>query len=465
MRENLNHPLRNVVVVGALLRVVVSLATVWPDAYPFILVAARTMAHPGSGYASHDIYPPAWFAIVFLSLGPVARASGLALLNPIPDVGYLLRRVPSLMLPAIPTPWANVGLKAPWIAADILAAVLIYRASKSIAGEVNARRAGTWWLLNPIVVLSSSVLGQYDSAVALFSLLAVCLALNGAFFGAGIAFGLGLALKPTGWVILLPLVGLVLVSDRAGSPEGVGIKNPNVPLPTGAARIAALLFGALIPLLAFIPGSRLLGVGSSLRTRLSFPTLGGINFWVIELLPFEPFGSIWKWGHGHFSIVQGASVIIGLAGAVLVVLCWLLGSGMARRNVVYVVCASALLISLQVMPLTQPHYFVVVYPFLIISGAIGLVPRLGVHLLGMLLAGYILSIWGPMFILLPVAVNHNVLPLRWLFDATAWYASLRGLVNAELSRDLRLLTGSVAVGCVAWLILAGMKGVIGGRAR
>ncbi len=455
--STLYHPIRNLILVSLLLRVTLALITTWPDVYPFLLIAERTMAHSGSGYRSFNIYPPAWFAVTFVFLGPLVKFLGLSrLVELIPDSAYLLRWVPSLALTYVPSPLAGVAVRAPWIIADLLTAFLIYRIVRSLSDERQARTATKLWLLNPLVILSSSVLGQYDSIVALFTLLSIYLAMNGGFLGAGIAFGLGLAFKPTAWIIGLPLAGLILAFQResvkiepgrAGSPRG--------PLEMVVAGVK-LVSGALVPLLALLPGNALLGVGSSFRTRLEFPILGGINLWLVELIPSDPLTTLWNWGHTHFVIVQAVNIIASLAAAGVITFAMLRGPLRAHPCVAYIAAAAALLIFLETTPYAQPHYFVVVFPFLIIGNTWGMIPRNAMTLLAVALAGNILSIWGPFFLWLPLAMHYPLLSARWLMDRTIAFMTSGGLINSELYRDLRLLFGLVAVGCIVWLIVVCM---------
>lgn len=444
------------VAVGILFRLILALATVWPDAYPFSLIAARTMAHPGAGHTSFNVYPPAWFAITFVFLGPLAQLLGLArLLTPVPGADYLLQRVPSLTLQSIPTPWVSLALKVPWIIADGCTMLLIYRIVRDLADEKAAIRASLLWWFSPLVLLGSSVLGQYDSAVALFTILAVYLVRQRAFLGAGIAFGLGLALKPAAWVLVVLLAGLIFASGRQREQTRVSPLRRTL---TPSAMISFLQFsgGVVIPLLVSLWGNRLLGVGMSLRTRLQFPALGGINVWLIELVPFDPMQTLWRWGHSHFAGVQQASLFGSLLIACIVTVT-LLRSKHVHASAAYVACGVTLLTSLLVGPLTQPHYFLVAYPFLAVCTAMGMLPRAGFHTLSIALTGYILSIWGPLFILLPLAVNYQLIGTPRVIAATVSFMEARGVFNAEIFRDLRLLFGILAVACAVWLAQTGWR--------
>jgi hypothetical protein len=102
----------------------------------------------------------------------------------------------------------NLAIKLPIIAANIcLAYLVVYILNKFGVQEKISRRAWIFLLFNPFLLCASSAWGQFDSVVALLSLLSLFLLWQGKLIIPAILLGLAVSLKPTA----LPLAAVAFV--------------------------------------------------------------------------------------------------------------------------------------------------------------------------------------------------------------------------------------------------------------
>jgi hypothetical protein len=102
----------------------------------------------------------------------------------------------------------NLAIKIPIIAANICLACLVARLLNKLGAEINtARKAWIFLLFNPFLLYASSAWGQFDSIVALLSLLALYQLSEGRLVGSAVLLALAIAFKP----IAMPLAPAVFV--------------------------------------------------------------------------------------------------------------------------------------------------------------------------------------------------------------------------------------------------------------
>jgi hypothetical protein len=102
----------------------------------------------------------------------------------------------------------NLAIKIPIIAANICLACLVARLLNKLGvRKITARKAWIFLLFNPFLLYASSAWGQFDSIVALVSLLALYKLSQGRLAGSALLLALAIALKP----IAMPLVPAVFV--------------------------------------------------------------------------------------------------------------------------------------------------------------------------------------------------------------------------------------------------------------
>ncbi|MGD0749819.1 MAG: hypothetical protein ABSA23_00245 [Anaerolineales bacterium] len=102
----------------------------------------------------------------------------------------------------------NLAIKLPIIASNIcLAYCVLYILRKSGAQEKVSRTAWIFLLFNPFLLLTSSAWGQFDSVVALLSILSLFLLSEGGLIIPAILLALAISLKP----IALPLILVICI--------------------------------------------------------------------------------------------------------------------------------------------------------------------------------------------------------------------------------------------------------------
>jgi Gpi18-like mannosyltransferase len=96
----------------------------------------------------------------------------------------------------------NLAIKLPVIAANICLACLVVHILNGLGANGKAsRKAWIFMLFNPFLLVCSSAWGQFDSLVALFSLLSLYLLSHGKTIGPAVLLALAISCKP----IALPL--------------------------------------------------------------------------------------------------------------------------------------------------------------------------------------------------------------------------------------------------------------------
>jgi hypothetical protein len=102
----------------------------------------------------------------------------------------------------------NLAIKLPIIVANIcLAYLVVYILNKFCVQEKISRRAWIFLLFNPFLLCMSSAWGQFDTVVALLSLLSLFLLWEGRLTSPAILLALAISLKP----IALPLIPVIFV--------------------------------------------------------------------------------------------------------------------------------------------------------------------------------------------------------------------------------------------------------------
>lgn len=112
----------------------------------------------------------------------------------------------------------NLAIKIPIITANICLAYLTASVLSKLGAKEDARRKAWLFLLfNPFVLYATAAWGQFDSIVAVLSLLALLLLSEGKLAGSAILLALAIAFKPTA----LPLVPAVFIYLHGRPPRQV----------------------------------------------------------------------------------------------------------------------------------------------------------------------------------------------------------------------------------------------------
>lgn len=92
--------------------------------------------------------------------------------------------------------WEWLVLKMPSILADLGIGYIIYHASRNARGNNNAGMLATFFVLNPVIILNSSLWGQVDSVLAIFALLSVYFTAQKKFGWSFAMFAAAFLIKP-----------------------------------------------------------------------------------------------------------------------------------------------------------------------------------------------------------------------------------------------------------------------------
>lgn len=171
----------------------------------------------------------------------------------------------------------------PWLF-ELLTAVGAALVARALTGSAAAARAAgalTW--LAPPLMMNTALFSQYDAlplAPALFALAAM---LRGRWIAAGVAFGLGLLLKPQG-LLMAPVAAFAAAAGTAADPDrSVG----------ATVRRGALLTGAALATIAAGSAPWMLADGLAWIDRcyrrnlfevLPYTTLEAFNVWYLRAL-------------------------------------------------------------------------------------------------------------------------------------------------------------------------------------
>ena len=236
---------RKIIVFGIVLQLLVSLTTYHPDVRAFVLASKFIFSGEITTFYDHVsklpandsikqiynddifIYPPLGYlfsSIVYLPFSSFTSSfTDRFLLN---DNAFLKGQTFSPLL---------LTYKLPSLIGSWLTLWLIMKLFQS---KEKARLAGILWLFNPATLLVSSVMGQSDTFVVFFILLAFYFYKNEKLSWSNVALGLSALVKPIALVVI-PI--LALDSYKKGGPK-LAIKNTFIGLGTYILGIAPYLF-------------------------------------------------------------------------------------------------------------------------------------------------------------------------------------------------------------------------------
>ena len=207
------RPILGILVVGLAIRFFFLPLTDHPfDVYQWYLAGQRIYSGQGlySPIGPGFDYPPIWGGFIGVTDGLYNLLSPLVGANPMPEsqAQALLGTGNDLGAPVVLS-WLFVTLvKIPIILFDTLLTFLIYRVSTQRLGfsPNQGRFAAGAFFLNPVVILTSSVWGQFDAIATYFLLLGILLFFDHHPVYSGLLFGLAAATKYFPVVVLLVIV-------------------------------------------------------------------------------------------------------------------------------------------------------------------------------------------------------------------------------------------------------------------
>jgi hypothetical protein len=269
--------LRSILTLGVLIRVALMPFTAHPfDVYVWHRLILGIVENP----TSVTFFPPMLFytlvpvAFIYewsssmLGVSPTPLESLPEILNP--DPRYGIRYITDLSF--------NILVKTPFLVADILAALIIFKLIEDLSRDkTKPSWAAAVWFLNPYLILISAVWGMFDSLPTLFSIFSLWLLLRRRLDLSASTMAVAAAYKLYPAVFLLPTILFALKSGLFAS--------------RGAALRYILVFTASSFIL-FLPAiSQSLSFSQGLFTGPPDPGAAGfgLTFWSVLLIsPLNP---------------------------------------------------------------------------------------------------------------------------------------------------------------------------------
>jgi len=329
----------------------------------------------------------------------------------------------------VTSPGMNVMLKIIAIAPQVATGLVIVYAVRRCGGsERRARLAGTAWFLNPLVLVEVGVhAGALDLFVALFSVLAVVLVIDGKPGWAGASLALGILTKLTP-LFLAPALVAAVARKRSCSQEAVDVVGVARFIGGGAAAFLVILLPE-----ALVGSLRAMADGALLRAQNGLPGVGGLSLYGLRY--FRSFSGITTWTFAHSQGVISATSIVdfGVACAAAV---WIF---VINRHLDYTVVAASAFVYLVVLmaaPVTNPQYLVWCLPLTIVCAGAwdrSFMPSIVLSAAG---CWFYFTLLGPVARLAPLAQYSSVLSIGSLVHLTRrWYTAPAALWGTNYAGD------------------------------
>ncbi|MEM3018340.1 MAG: hypothetical protein QXO25_05625, partial [Candidatus Bathyarchaeia archaeon] len=208
---------RSVLAAGILTRVALMPLTAHPfDVYVWHRLILGILENP----TAVTFFPP----MLFYTLVPVAfiyewSSSVLgASPTPLESLPEILNPDPRYGIQYITDLSFNTLVKAPFLVADILAAVTIFKLTEDLFRDrAKASWAAAVWFLNPYLILISAVWGMFDSLPALFSVFSMWMLLRRRLDLSALAMAVAVGYKLYPAAFFLPTILFVLNSGHSAS--------------------------------------------------------------------------------------------------------------------------------------------------------------------------------------------------------------------------------------------------------
>lgn len=347
-----------IALVGLAIRFALAPFTSWTyDVYPYYSAMADSLS--GLGIYGHVMYsyPPLFMVITYpfvLLLSLFQDPSGFVMFQPT-MVGAA--QATGMLVPYVTSPEFNLAIKFPLIIGDLLAGMIIFLIVRDLYGETWAKRAFVLWFLNPLVILTGSMMGQFDVLPALMTLAALYFAIRQKYLFAGFALGVGTLLKVYPVFLIFFYLTVIIVMNRKRTIPWISKH--------GGKQVVELLAGGAIALVTVLPFFIASGRFTELiLRRTDYQQFGGISVWSLwnglipEISPDSAFPDL------HLSTL----IYIAILGASVLWAWWAvkgrtgtdLHKRLIRGNLLFV----ATLLILQ--PLSNPQHLIWLIPLLLL---------------------------------------------------------------------------------------------------
>ncbi len=422
------RPILAILAVGVLVRFLVAPWTSCPyDMYPFYRASTNMLA--GVGVYGHAMfsYPPLFPAVLYPFVYVLSIFMDPSQFGLVQHSMVGVSQMTGILVPFITHPAFNLVVKTPLILADLALGVVLYRFVKDVRDETWARRVLILWFLNPLVIWTSSVVGQFDVLPAMMTVIALISFYRKEFFVAGLALGLGAFFKvyPVYLVILYLILIVWLSSVR---------KFPFLTKATfrDAGRMIAGGILSLVIVLPFFLSSE--AVFDFIFRRAGYSSYGGLNMWFLVPLVPQDAGLL----PDILPTILGLSPFIFLiAIALTVFIAYRLRNSLTGKNgdiLSLLVLGNVFVVTaiLVTQPVTNPQHLLWLFPFLLLIGSKDGRWERKLYVLTVLGILYFVGLQSFHAFLYPTAVYTNAISVGDLNSAIQSYFTASGLLTRKV---------------------------------
>ncbi|HEY3419532.1 MAG TPA: glycosyltransferase 87 family protein [Methanomassiliicoccales archaeon] len=271
-------PFKGIVIIaliGLAIRFLIAPFTSWTyDMYPYYSAMVDSLS--GLGVYGHVMYsyPPLFMVITYpftLLLSLFQDPSTFVMFQP-SMVG--VAQSTKMLVPYVTSPSFNLAIKTPMIIGDLLAGLFIYAIVRDLSNQVWAKRAFILWFLNPLVILTGSIMGQFDVLPALMTLIAIYFAIKEKYLFVGLALGLGTLLKIYPAFLFFFYITMIVLLNREKTIPWITRR--------GRRQLLELVAGGAICLLTILPFFITSGRFTEvILRRTDYQQFGGFSIWSI----------------------------------------------------------------------------------------------------------------------------------------------------------------------------------------
>tara|TARA_B100000965_G_scaffold107778_1_gene89019 strand:+ start:1961 stop:3658 length:1698 start_codon:yes stop_codon:yes gene_type:complete len=452
-----NYKARRVIAIGFFIRLFLAPWTSHStDAAAYFLGVSDMIHNSSSPYTSLDFsYPPVLmiFLYPFLQVASIFSDPGTWASTP-DEMGVLCTQV-SICTTIVPSPAFNLLLKAPLILSDIFTGMVIFSILLHIKNDDVALRGMAIYVLNPLTIWVSAVLGQSDSMLSMFVLLSIFYLLKDDLISSGIMFGLSVMTK--GYSLPLAVfIGLfaVLFNERRKelSASFIGKEELFRGIKIGGSSIIVAL-GLTIPMMTL--GNA--GVIFSRQIQRPFRP-GGVSPFSISRLDFVPTDEINSEGRLSRTIEFFHS--IGLEYIIGILIIYFLYSKYSKDSFsveesLIIGCTVHLYFLIFLLGSINSQYLVVLVGLMSIS--VFYAPNYELSILILKISCLLAAIFGIGIVsmnysFIPLAANTEILDLSRLVDSiiTQWDAP--GLLTKTSREDRGVIVGFGSWALLTWVL-------------
>jgi hypothetical protein len=251
-RDPATKRFRWILIFGLALRLVLAPLTSWASDTPEFILGVVGFLFTGSPYSSFLFFNPPlpvfleapFLALVLPFIHPDALVPTFGALQPAASID------PNISI-LVPAPAALLAVKLPLILGDIGAGIVLFFTMRREFGVRPAELISAAWLLNPLVLWSSSVHAEPDGLAALFMILTVVALVRRRPFACGAFFAFAIFSKAYP-IVLLPWLVAAWGLPRLGEAESLRHRLSNLARLAAGSALGSLPFLIYLPTLIFI---------------------------------------------------------------------------------------------------------------------------------------------------------------------------------------------------------------------